>query len=132
MMIAFDKRDQPCLILTEKEGAMARMQGLRVRKIKSYYKCPTCKGIGSFISYEDQQESWEIDTVDKAEKIFTALHMKHATRRVLYLFQEFPEIQKFTHEQIAYIACLTRESVTRSITSIKKKTEVFSAMKSEI
>jgi len=60
--------------------------------------------------------SWKIDTLEKALNVLAARDIDRlAAKKVDYLFNIYPELMKLTHQQIADILGLQRETVTRAV-----------------
>ena len=62
-----------------------------------------------------RRPKFQIDTLEKALNVIEAMRMRQPAERVDYIVNLYPELLKCTHEHIAEILGLSRESVTRGM-----------------
>ena len=69
---------------------------------------------------KDNESIFKVDTIEKANELLNLMQFRSRERvRVLLLL--FPETKKCTHEYIAWLCGLSRETVTKAICKMERK-----------
>jgi transcription initiation factor IIE alpha subunit len=64
------------------------------------------------------RRNFEVNTTEKAYDFYQALLLKSPYERILFLFECYPELKELTHERLAELIGLERETVTRTLAYI--------------
>ena len=64
--------------------------------------------------------NFKIDTYDKALNMIEILTQKKAIERLSLALRYFPECKRMTHQQLGEVINMDRETVTRSLSKIRR------------
>ncbi|MEW6586613.1 MAG: hypothetical protein AB1442_13530 [Nitrospirota bacterium] len=64
---------------------------------------------------------FEVDTFEKAMNFYCALRLYRAKERLQYILSLYPELWELTHERLAELVGLERETVTKKLKVLKTK-----------
>jgi hypothetical protein len=65
------------------------------------------------------EKIFKIDTFEKAFTFYSALTHHEAVERLTIIFNAYPELIYITHEELAELSGLARETVTRAFTKLR-------------
>lgn len=61
-----------------------------------------------------------LDTVNKGQELLMAVQFPLAYDRVTYMLELYPELNNWTHQSLAILCGLQRETVTRVLSKLRK------------
>lgn len=65
--------------------------------------------------YRKSMNCFDIDTYEKAMDFYCALRMFRAKERLKFILSLYPELWELTHDKLAELIGLERETVTRTL-----------------
>ncbi len=71
--------------------------------------------------YKSVSDGFEIDTYEKAMNFYCALRLYRAKERLDFILSLYPELWELTHERLAELVGLERETVTKALKVLRTK-----------
>jgi hypothetical protein len=73
--------------------------------------------------YKRVISGFEIDTYEKAMNFYSALRLCRAKERLQFILSLYPELWELTHESLAELVGLERETVTKALKVLRTREE---------
>jgi CRP-like cAMP-binding protein len=71
------------------------------------------------LHYKKAMNSFEINTYEKAMDFYAALRLFRAKERLQFILSLYPELWELTHNTLAELVGLERETVTRTLKGLR-------------